>query len=75
MLLAGLGFIGAIQDALTDFYLTAGARILEVMISTAGVIAGVSGGLTVGRLLGVDIALDPGAAGLSQLPLVVIGGP
>ncbi len=74
MLLAGLGFIGAIQDALTDFYLTAGARILEVMISTAGVIAGVSGGLTVGRILGVDIELDPRAAGLSHLPLVVIGG-
>ncbi len=74
MLLAGLGFIGAIQDALTDFYLTAGARILEVMISTAGVIAGVSGGLTVGRVLGVDIELDPSAAGLSHLPLVVIGG-
>ena len=73
MLLAGLGFIGAIQDALTEFYLTAGARILEVMISTAGVIAGVSGGLTVGRLLGVDIALDPGASGLSQFPLVVAG--
>jgi uncharacterized membrane protein YjjP (DUF1212 family) len=73
MLLAGLGFIGAIQDALTDFYLTAGARILEVMISTAGVIAGVSGGLTVGRLMGVNIALDPGASGLSQFPLVVAG--
>lgn len=73
MLLAGLGFIGAIQDALTDFYLTAGARILEVMISTAGLIAGVSGGLTVGRLLGVDITLDPGASGLSQFPLVVTG--
>ena len=73
MLLAGLGFIGAIQDALTDFYLTAGARILEVMISTAGVIAGVSGGLTVGRLLGVDITLDPGISGLSQFPLVLTG--
>lgn len=73
MLLAGLGFIGAIQDALTDFYLTAGARILEVMISTAGVIAGVSGGLTVGRLMGVDIALDPGVSGLSQFPLVIGG--
>ena len=73
MLLAGLGFIGAIQDALTDFYVTAVARILEVMISTVGVIVGVSGGLTVGRLLGVDIAVDPGAAGLSQFPLVVAG--
>jgi uncharacterized membrane protein YjjP (DUF1212 family) len=73
MLLAGLGFIGAIQDALTNFYVTAVARILEVMISTVGIIVGVSGGLTVGGLLGVDIAVDPGAAGLSRLPLMVTG--
>ncbi|MEJ7635374.1 threonine/serine exporter family protein [Aeromicrobium sp.] len=73
MLLAGLGFIGAIQDALTDFYITAVARILEVMISTVGVIVGVSGGLTVGGMLGVDIALDPGASGLSRFPLMVAG--
>ncbi|MCW2769334.1 MAG: hypothetical protein JWR27_767 [Aeromicrobium sp.] len=73
MLLAGLGFIGAIQDALTGFYITAGARILEVMMSTVGVIVGVSGGLTVGGMLGVDIALDPNAAGLSRFPLMVAG--
>ncbi|WP_153909591.1 MULTISPECIES: threonine/serine ThrE exporter family protein [Aeromicrobium] len=73
MLLAGLGFIGAIQDALTGFYVTAVARILEVMMSTAGIIVGVSGGLTVGGLLGVDITLDPGVAGLSRLPLMVTG--
>ncbi|WP_254052154.1 threonine/serine exporter ThrE family protein [Aeromicrobium sp. A1-2] len=73
MLLAGLGFIGAIQDALTGFYITAGARILEVMMSTVGVIVGVSGGLTVGGMLGVDIALDPEASGLSRFPLMVAG--
>lgn len=73
MLLAGLGFIGAFQDALTGFYVTAMARILEVMISTAGIIVGVSGGLTIGRLLGVNIALDPGVIGLSRLPLMILG--
>ena len=73
MLLAGLGFIGAVQDALTGFYLTAGARLLEVMIATAGIIVGVSGGLTVGEMLGVDIALEPGAAGWSRLPLMTFG--
>lgn len=73
MLLAGLGFIGAIQDALTGFYVTAVARILEVMMSTAGVIVGVSGGLTVGGLLGVDIVINPGVSGLSRLPLMVTG--
>jgi uncharacterized membrane protein YjjP (DUF1212 family) len=74
MLLAGVGFMGAIQDALTGFPLTAGARILEAILATAGVIAGVSGGLTVGRLLGVDLGhLDPGAAGWTALPGMATG--
>ncbi len=74
LLLAGVNFMGAIQDALTGFPLTAGARILEAMLSTAGVIAGVSGGLTVGRMLGVNLGrLDPGATGLQDLPLVTLG--
>ena len=29
MLLAGVGFMGALQDALSGFYLTAGARLTE----------------------------------------------
>lgn len=73
MLLAGLGFIGAIQDALTGFYVTAVARILEVMISTVGIIVGVSGGLTIGRMVGVELTVEPGASGLSGLPLMVGG--
>jgi uncharacterized membrane protein YjjP (DUF1212 family) len=74
MLLAGVNFMGAIQDALTGFPLTAGARILEAMLATTGVIAGVSGGLTVGRVLGVDLGhLDPGATTLSDLPVMTLG--
>lgn len=73
MLLAGQGFIGAIQDALTGFYITANARILEVMIATAGIIVGVAAGLSIGSALGVDLRLDPGAAGLSELPAVAGG--
>jgi len=73
LLLAGLGFIGAIQDALTNFYVTAVARILEVMMSTIGVIVGVSGGLTVGRIVGVELTVEPGASSLSRLPLMVAG--
>lgn len=73
MLLAGQGFIGAIQDALTGFYITANARILEVMIATAGIIVGVSAGLSIGGALGVDVLIVPGASGLSDLPAVTIG--
>jgi uncharacterized membrane protein YjjP (DUF1212 family) len=74
MLLAGIGFMGAVQDALTGFPLTASARVLEAMLSTAGIIAGVSLGLTVGRMLEVDLGrLDPGAASLSDAGAVVLG--
>ena len=74
MLLAGIGFMGAIQDALTGFPLTAGARILEAILSTAGIIAGVSGGLTVGQMLGVNLGrLDPGVGSLTEATMVIIG--
>jgi uncharacterized membrane protein YjjP (DUF1212 family) len=74
MLLAGVGFMGAVQDALTGFYITSGARLLEAMLATAGIIAGVSGGLTVGQMLGVPLGrLDPGATGWFDLPVMAFG--
>ena len=74
LLLAGINFLGAIQDALTGFPLTAGARILEAILATSGVIAGVSGGITVGRMLGVDLGrLNPGFTSFSDLPVMALG--
>jgi uncharacterized membrane protein YjjP (DUF1212 family) len=73
MLLAGLGFIGAIQDALTGYYVTANARLLEVMLATAGIIVGVSGGLTVGTMLGVDVVLRPDFLAVPYPPLLAFG--
>ncbi len=74
MLLAGIGFMGAMQDALTGFPLTAGARLLDAVLATTGVIAGVSGGLTVGALFGVDLGdLVPGATAWSQASVIVAG--
>lgn len=55
MLLAGIGFLGAVQDALTGFYLTSAARILEALLATAGLIAGVSAGLALAPTLGVSL--------------------
>lgn len=75
LLLAGVNFMGAIQDALTGFPLTAGARILEAIIATAGVIGGVSGGLTIARVAGVELGrLDPGVVTFSDVPLMALGG-
>ncbi len=55
MLLSGIGFLGALQDALSGFFVTAGARVLEAMLSTTGIIAGVSGGLSLAAVLAVDV--------------------
>jgi uncharacterized membrane protein YjjP (DUF1212 family) len=76
MLLAGIGFMGALQDALSGFYVTAGARLTEALLSTAGIIAGVSGGLTLADVLGVDVGrLDPGAASdLKEVSMMALGG-
>jgi uncharacterized membrane protein YjjP (DUF1212 family) len=74
MLLSGIGFMGAIQDALTGFPLTSAARMLEALLATAGIIAGVSGGLAIGQSLGVDLGrLNPGASGWSYLPVMAFG--
>src|SRR4029078_8256267 len=74
MLLAGVNFMGAIQDALTGSPLTAGARILEAIIATAGVTAGVSGGLTVARVAGVELGrLAPAARAASAVSQVAGG--
>jgi uncharacterized membrane protein YjjP (DUF1212 family) len=61
LLLSGIGFMGAMQDALSGFYLTASARILEALLATAGLIAGVTGGLALAARLSVSLtSIEPG---------------
>lgn len=55
MLLSGIGFMGALQDCLTGFYVTGSARITEALLATAGIIGGVSGGLSFARVVNVDV--------------------
>jgi len=77
LLLAGIGFMGAIQDALSGFYLTSGARMIEAVLETAGIIAGVSGGLSVATVIGIDMGLFvPGRTMASDFTVVVsvLGG-
>ncbi len=74
MLLAGIGFMGAFQDAMTGFYITANARLLEAVLATAGIIAGVSAGLSIGSLLGVDVGvLVPGRTSATEVLLGAVG--
>lgn len=74
MLLAGIGFMGALQDALTGFYVTAGARLTEALLATAGIIAGVSGGLTVADLVGVPVGrIEVGGSTLKDVTVMAVG--
>ncbi|WP_299050254.1 threonine/serine exporter ThrE family protein [uncultured Nocardioides sp.] len=74
MLLAGIGFMGALQDALSGFYITAGARLTEAILATAGIIVGVSAGLTVTEVVGLaPERLIPGRTSIEQLLVTAPG--
>ncbi|HYJ28606.1 MAG TPA: threonine/serine exporter family protein [Nocardioides sp.] len=74
LLLAGIGLMGAVQDALTGFYLTSSARLIEAMMATAGIIAGVALGISVADGVGMPLGpLVPGRMGNSDLPTLLIG--
>ena len=74
LLLAGIGLMGAVQDALTGFYLTASARLIEAMMATAGIIAGVALGISVSDAVGLELGqLVPGKLDAADLPLILLG--
>lgn len=58
-MLAGLGIVGAAQDALDGAYLTATARAVDVAMRTSGLILGVVGMLWLGVRLGLPAYLAP----------------
>lgn len=73
MLLSGIGLTSAARDAIDGYYVTASARILEVMMLTIGLAVGISVTLgislqlgvpiRVGTSLGPDAGLLPGVIG------------
>ncbi|MCY7400194.1 MAG: threonine/serine exporter family protein [Nocardioides sp.] len=74
LLLAGIGLLGAVQDALTGYYLTAGARLIEAMMATAGIIAGVALGISVADAVGLGLEqLVPGKLDGAVLPVMLLG--
>lgn len=80
MLLAGLGVLGAAQDALDGYYVTAGARGIEVLMMTLGIAVGVAVVLGVANRFGVSMEASAvvayaSAPGLSTLgaALVALG--
>ncbi|MFQ6325046.1 threonine/serine exporter ThrE family protein [Nocardia sp. CWNU-33] len=55
VLLSGLQLVGAVQDAITGAPITASARMLEVVMMTGGIIAGITVALRIGDLVGATV--------------------
>ncbi|MCX4764012.1 threonine/serine exporter family protein [Streptomyces sp. NBC_01275] len=71
-LLPGRALVAGVQDGLTGFYITAAARLLEVMYFFVGIVIGVLVMLYVGVQLGAH--LNPDAAlGVTERPLWQLG--
>lgn len=59
ILLAGFAAVGAAQDTLDGFYVTASGRTFEVLLLSGGVVAGVVGALAGAQRLGFDLSISP----------------
>jgi uncharacterized membrane protein YjjP (DUF1212 family) len=69
VLLAGLSLVGAAEDAISNFPVTAAARAFEVLTLTAGIVVGIAGVLDVARRADLPLAVvDPSP---SAVPLGV----
>lgn len=65
VLLAGLSVVGAAQDAIEGFYVTAAARVFQVLLLTLGIVVGVTVVLSLATRLGVVMAIDSSQAYVS----------
>ena len=57
VLLSGLSVVGAAQDAIEGFYVTAGARAFEVLVLTLGIVVGITVVLALTHRLGVAMTV------------------
>ena len=73
LLVAGMMIVGAIQDAIDEYYLTATARILKVMMMTSGIILGVSMGLYLAKKTGVNFVPSPERLTLTSATYQYVG--
>jgi uncharacterized membrane protein YjjP (DUF1212 family) len=68
-LLSGLAFVGSVQDAITGYQLTAGSRMMDIALSSLGILVGVTLAVRIGVAAGVDVEVS------SDLPIAPLGVP
>lgn len=74
VLLAGLSLVGAAQDAISGFPLTASARAFEVVLSTTGLVLGIGVVLDLGARLGIPLQVTDYSAVAVSTPVRVLCG-
>ena len=73
LMLAGLTVVGAAQDAIDGFALTALGRLLELVTQTVGIVLGILLGLELARVLGFAMVPPSQALPLGPLGLQFLG--
>lgn len=73
LMLAGLTVVGAAQDAIDGFALTAGGRILDLTLQTIGVVLGILIGLEFARVLGFGMTTPIDTIPFGPLPSQLLG--
>jgi hypothetical protein len=75
VLLSGLATVATMQDAITGYHLTATARGVEILLSSVGVLVGVSIAVRLGVLAGVNLTVSPDTpVALPSVPARVLAG-
>jgi uncharacterized membrane protein YjjP (DUF1212 family) len=73
LLVSGMTIVGAVQDAIDQFYVTAAARVLEVAMLTAGIVVGIVLALKITPHLGAPVYISPNPIGLGPLWAQFVG--
>lgn len=73
LLVAGMMIVGAFQDAIDEFYVTANARLLKVAMATGGIVVGVLGGLYVATKFEVGFPATPDRLTLADTEMQYVG--
>lgn len=73
LMLAGLTVVGAAQDAIDGFALTAVGRLLELVTQTVGVVLGILAGFETARVVGLGMTAPSEPLPLGPLPAQFLG--
>lgn len=69
VLLSGLATVGSVQDAITGYQLTAVSRGMDILLSSAGILVGVSIAVRIGGWFGAQVRVS------AELPVAVLSMP